>query len=82
MQIGIVLADGTWDEIVAAARKADAAGLHAVGFWDHYHSANPAFAPHNGWAVYGYLAAATERIHLCPLVLDGPNYSIGRLAKE
>lgn len=82
MQIGIVLADGTWDEIAAAARQADAAGLHALGLWDHYHSVNPGFGPHNGWAVYGALAAQTERIRLCPLVLDGPNYTIGRLAKE
>lgn len=82
MRIGIVLADGTWSQIVDAAATADAGGLDAVGFWDHYHSANPAFAPHNGWAVYGFLASATRRIRLCPLVLDGPNYRTGRLAKE
>ena len=82
MRIGLVLADGTWEQITSAARRADAAGIDAVGFWDHYHSASLAFAPHNGWAVYGYLAAVTHRVRLCPLVLDAPNYSIGRLAKE
>ena len=82
MKVGIVLADGTWPQIVGAATTADTGGLDALGFWDHYHSTNPAFAPHNGWAVYGFLAAATRRIRLCPLVLDGPNYRIGRLAKE
>lgn len=82
MKVGIVLADGTWSQIVDAATTADTDGLDAVGFWDHYHSTNPAFAPHNGWAVYGFLASATRRIRLCPLVLDGPNYRIGRLAKE
>lgn len=82
MRIGVVLADGTWPQIVAAARTAVQGGIDAVGFWDHYHSTNPAFAPHNGWAVYGFLASVTERIRLCPLVLDGPNYRVGRLAKE
>lgn len=82
MRIGLVLADGTWAQITAAARRADAAGIDAVGFWDHYHSPSLAFAPHNGWAVYGYLAAITRHLRLCPLVLDAPNYSIGRLAKE
>lgn len=82
MRVGIVLVDGTWPQIVNAARQADAAGIDAIGFWDHYHSSFPGWEPHNGWAVYGFLAAVTERIRLCPLVLDGPNYSIGRLTKE
>jgi alkanesulfonate monooxygenase SsuD/methylene tetrahydromethanopterin reductase-like flavin-dependent oxidoreductase (luciferase family) len=82
MRVGIVLIDGTWPQIVDAARQADGASIDSVGFWDHYHSSYPGWEPHNGWAVYGYLAANTERIRLCPLVLDGPNYSIGRLAKE
>jgi alkanesulfonate monooxygenase SsuD/methylene tetrahydromethanopterin reductase-like flavin-dependent oxidoreductase (luciferase family) len=82
MRIGVVLADGTWPEIVEAAQQADDAGIHTLGFWDHYHSINPEFEPHNGWALYGFLASVTRRIQLCPLVLDGPSYSIGRLAKE
>lgn len=82
MHIGVVLADGMWPQIMEAARTADRDGIDAIGFWDHYHSTNPAFAPHNGWAVYGFLASVTERIRLCPLVLDGPNYRVGRLAKE
>jgi alkanesulfonate monooxygenase SsuD/methylene tetrahydromethanopterin reductase-like flavin-dependent oxidoreductase (luciferase family) len=82
MRIGIVLVNGTWPQIVDAVRQADAGGIDAVGFWDHYHSSYPGWEPYNGWAVYGYLAAITERIRLCPLVLDGPNYTIGRMTKE
>lgn len=82
MRVGIVLVNGTWQQIVDAAHQADAAGLDSIGFWDHYHSSYPGWEPHNGWAVYGYLAAMTERIRLCPLVLDGPNYRLGPLTKE
>jgi alkanesulfonate monooxygenase SsuD/methylene tetrahydromethanopterin reductase-like flavin-dependent oxidoreductase (luciferase family) len=83
MRIGVVLSPtGDWPAIVAAAQLADARGLDAVGFWDHYHSQKPEWAYVCGWSAYGALAALTSRIHFVPMVLCRLNYTLGVLAKE
>lgn len=64
------------------ALLAERLGLDAVGFRDHYHSEQPAWALTCGWSAYGYLTAVTERIRLVPMVLCRPNYLLGVLAKE
>lgn len=83
MRVGVVMYGGDWVMVREAVRQADAGAIDAVGFWDHFHSVRPEDGPMiTGWSTYGHLAAITRRIHLCPLVLDGPNYSIGVLGKE
>jgi alkanesulfonate monooxygenase SsuD/methylene tetrahydromethanopterin reductase-like flavin-dependent oxidoreductase (luciferase family) len=72
----------SWPPIVEAARAAEDAGLDAVGFWDHYHSAQPAWAYVCGWSAMGAMAAATERVRLLPMVLNNLHYEPGVLAKE
>ena len=72
-------------DVVAAARAADAAdaaGLDAVGLWDHYHSPRPEWGYVAGWSMLGLLAAATERVRLVPMVLNNLHYQLGVLAKE
>lgn len=71
-----------WPGTVDAARAAERLGLDAVGFWDHYHSAEPDWAYVCGWSAYGAVAASTERVRLVPMVLNGLHYQPGVLAKE
>src|SRR5215213_5809946 len=83
MKISAVLSPvADWRAIVAAARAADAAGLDAIGLYDHYHSARPEWAYICGWSAYGALAALTERVRLVPMVLNNLHYELGVLAKE
>lgn len=82
MRVGLVLVGGDWPAVVRAAKTVDDSMIDCIGFWDHFQPIGFNYAAVNGWAAYGYLAAITQRVRLCPLVLDGPNYSIGRLAKE
>jgi alkanesulfonate monooxygenase SsuD/methylene tetrahydromethanopterin reductase-like flavin-dependent oxidoreductase (luciferase family) len=83
MRVAVTLSPtGDWQAILAAAKLADASGLDAVGFWDHYHSQKPEWAYICGWSAYGALAVATERIHLVPMVICRLNYTAGVLAKE
>ncbi len=82
MHVGVVFAGGNWPAVIEAVHIADTASINAIGFWDHFHSERLDYAPVSGWSVYGALAMLTKRIHLIPLVLDRPNYSIGVLAKE
>jgi alkanesulfonate monooxygenase SsuD/methylene tetrahydromethanopterin reductase-like flavin-dependent oxidoreductase (luciferase family) len=83
MRIGVIFSPtGDWREIVEAAKLADASGLDAVGFWDHYHSEKPEWAYVCGWSAYGALAMATEQIRLVPMVIARLNYTLGVLAKE
>jgi alkanesulfonate monooxygenase SsuD/methylene tetrahydromethanopterin reductase-like flavin-dependent oxidoreductase (luciferase family) len=72
----------SWDAVVEAGRVADAAGLHAIGLWDHYHSPRPEWGYVAGWTAYGALAAATARVRLVPMVLNNLHYDLGVLAKE
>src|SRR4051812_49858574 len=68
MQIGVILSPTPgWHATLTAAMLADEAGLDTVGFWDHYHSAQPDWAYVCGWSLYGALAVATKRIHLVPV---------------
>lgn len=73
---------GSWDDVVAAVRRAEDVGLDTVSFWDHYHAGQPEHALVCGWSVYGYLAAITSRIRFVPMVICRPNYLLGVLAKE
>ncbi len=71
-----------WPAIGEAAQVADAAGVDAVGFWDHYHSAQPDWAYVSGWSALGAIAAGTTRVKLLPMVLNNLHYQPGVLAKE
>src|SRR3954465_15524620 len=83
MRVGVILSPvGDWKTILEAAKIADAGGLDAVGFWDHYHSEKPEWAYVCGWSAYGALAAATKRIKLTPMGICRLNYTLGVLAKE
>jgi alkanesulfonate monooxygenase SsuD/methylene tetrahydromethanopterin reductase-like flavin-dependent oxidoreductase (luciferase family) len=83
MRVGAILSPvGDWQAILESAKIADAGGLDAVGFWDHYHSEKPEWAYVCGWSAYGMLAAATKRIKLTPMVICRLNYTLGVLAKE
>jgi alkanesulfonate monooxygenase SsuD/methylene tetrahydromethanopterin reductase-like flavin-dependent oxidoreductase (luciferase family) len=83
MRVGVALSPtDNWPAILEAAKAADASGLDAVGFWDHYHSERPEWAYVCGWSAYGALAAVTTRIHLVPMVICRLNYTLGVLAKE
>jgi alkanesulfonate monooxygenase SsuD/methylene tetrahydromethanopterin reductase-like flavin-dependent oxidoreductase (luciferase family) len=83
MRIAAILSPvADWAAVAAAARAADAAGLDAVGLWDHYHSGRPDWAYIAGWSAYGALAAITTRVRLVPMVLNNLHYEPGVLAKE
>jgi alkanesulfonate monooxygenase SsuD/methylene tetrahydromethanopterin reductase-like flavin-dependent oxidoreductase (luciferase family) len=83
MRIGVILSPvADLAAVIEAARAADAAGLDAVGLWDHYHSARPDWAYVCGWSAYGALAAATQHVRLVPMVLNNLHYELGVLAKE
>jgi alkanesulfonate monooxygenase SsuD/methylene tetrahydromethanopterin reductase-like flavin-dependent oxidoreductase (luciferase family) len=83
MRIGAILSPvGDWPIILESAKIADASGLDAIGFWDHYHSEKPEWAYVCGWSAYGMLAAATKRVRLTPMVICRLNYTLGVLAKE
>jgi alkanesulfonate monooxygenase SsuD/methylene tetrahydromethanopterin reductase-like flavin-dependent oxidoreductase (luciferase family) len=83
VRIGAVLSPhADWPHTLAAARRADEIGLDAVGFWDHYHSAEPDLAYLCGWSAYGAIAAQTSRVRLVPMVLNVQHYEPGVLAKE
>lgn len=83
MQLGVVLAPvADPNAVVAAAAAADATGIDAVSLWDHYHSDKPEWAYAAGWALYGAIATATQRVRIVPMVLNGLHHDVGRLAKE
>jgi len=46
-----------WPTVAAGARAADAAGLDAIGMYDHYHSLKPERSDVCGWSADGALAA-------------------------
>lgn len=68
--------------VVDAARRADAAGLDAVGTWDHVQSGGEGFPIVCGWAVQGAIALATSRIRITPMVVNVLNHPLSALAKE
>jgi len=55
-------------DVVALAQISEQSGLDLVTFQDHPYQ--PAFL--DGWTLLSYLAAATDRIHLAPDVLNLP----------
>ena len=71
-----------WSAIAEAAAVADDLGFDSIGFWDHYHSAQPDWAYVCGWSAYGAIAAQTRRVRLVPMVLNNLHYEVGVLAKE
>ena len=83
MQLGVVLAPmAEPTAVIEAATASERAGFHAIGLWDHYHSAQPDWGYAAGWSMFGALAMATERVRLVPMVLNGVHHDVGRLAKE
>jgi alkanesulfonate monooxygenase SsuD/methylene tetrahydromethanopterin reductase-like flavin-dependent oxidoreductase (luciferase family) len=83
MRLGVVLAPvADPNAVVDAAKAAEAAGMDAVSLWDHYHSGKPEWAYAAGWSMYGAIAAATERVQIVPMVLNGLHHDVGRLSKE
>ncbi len=83
MRIGVTFSPtDRWEAIVEAARAADEEGLEGVGFWDHYHSQRPEWSYITGWSAHAGLAMVTSHVRLVPMVLCGPNYLLGVLARE
>jgi len=83
MRIAAILSPiDDWPAILHAATVADQEGIDAVGFWDHYHSAQPDHGYVCGWSAYGAIAGATSRVRLVPMVLNALHYELGVLAKE
>src|SRR5690349_9811532 len=83
MRLGVVLAPVADPRaVVDAARAADELKLHAVGLWDHYHSALPEWGYAAGWSMFGAIAEATDAIRIVPMVLNGLQHDVGRLSKE
>lgn len=68
--------------VLDAARRADAAGLDAVGTWDHVQSGGDGFPIVCGWAAQGAIALATSRVRVTPMVVNVLNHPLSALAKE
>ncbi len=75
-RFGLQLGGGTPDELVATARAAESAGFDVLHTSDHL---GPYWAPLTTLAVLG---AATDRIRLCPLVLNNDFRHPVQLARE
>ena len=91
MKVGIVLpqapedgAGGTWAELSALARHAEAGGVDSLWLSDHF-LYRPPEAPevgyHEPWSLLAALAVATERVELGTLVLASSFRPAGLLAK-
>ena len=63
-------------ELRDTARRAEAAGFHVVSTWDHVGDTWPPLSPLHA------MAAVTERIRLCPLVLNNDFWHPVHLARE
>ena len=75
-RFGFQLRDGSAEELVAQAQAAEAAGFDVVHSWDHVV---------DGWAPLAPLLAvalATERVRVCPLVLNNDFHHPVHLARE
>lgn len=75
-RFGFQIGDGSADELVASARAAEAAGFDVLHTSDHV---NDSWAP---LAPLAMIAAATERVRVCPLVLNNDFHHPVHLARE
>jgi alkanesulfonate monooxygenase SsuD/methylene tetrahydromethanopterin reductase-like flavin-dependent oxidoreductase (luciferase family) len=91
MKVGLVLpqapedgAGGTWTEIAALARQAEAGGIDSLWICDHFfHLPDDGFQVgyHEAWTLLSALAAVTDRVELGTLVLATSFRPAGLLAK-
>ena len=76
MKLSVILDPGReWSDMVALARRVDAAGWHAVYTCDHFMPYTASGAPADGpvlecWTTLTALAAQTERVRLGSLVMS------------
>jgi probable F420-dependent oxidoreductase len=75
-RFGYQMNEGTADALITAARAAEAAGFDVVHTSDHV---GTGFAP---LAPLAAVAAATERVRVCPLVLNNDFHHPVHLARE
>ena len=75
-RFGFQIRSGTADELRAQARDAEAAGFDVIHTWDHVVDGWSALAPLHA------MAAATERLRVCPLVLNNDFHDPVHLARE
>ena len=75
-RFGFQIRSGTADELRAQARDAEAVGFDVIHTWDHVVDGWSALAPLHG------MAAATERLRVCPLVLNNDFHDPVHLARE
>jgi alkanesulfonate monooxygenase SsuD/methylene tetrahydromethanopterin reductase-like flavin-dependent oxidoreductase (luciferase family) len=91
MKVGLVLPQGlqegdggSWTEIAAVARHAEAGGLDSLWVYDHFiyrEEGKPEVGFHEAWTLLSALAAITERVELGTLVLATSFRPAGLLAK-
>src|SRR5918997_2218008 len=88
MRIGIQLPEVErvvrWQEYLAMARAAEAAGFDSIWIGDHLlyrDDGRPERGPWEAWTLLAALAAATERVSLGPLVACTAFHPPGLLAK-
>ena len=91
MKVGLVLpqapedgAGGTWAEIAALARQAEAGGIDSLWVCDHFFNLpddGPQVGYHEAWTLLSALAAVTDRVELGTLVLATSFRPAGLLAK-
>lgn len=84
IQLPEVERDVRWPEYVAMARTAEEVGFDSVWLGDHLlyrEDVRPERGPWEAWTMLAAIAAATERIHLGPLVACAGFHAPAMLAK-
>lgn len=72
VQVGVYVPQVSigWEDVLARARAADAAGLHSMWFYDHLYSPGlPDLPSLEGWTLASYVLAHTETLRAGHLVL-------------